>query len=280
MSESNSATFLLGYDVESQGLGRIGVEETKKFLKVAAPLHQELHAPCTLFICGKTLENNIEEFQRVKEGFGDIFDFQQHTYSHVLLKTVVQENEKGIAIFRGGTLDEIRKEVEKTNELLKKYLDVNCVGLTGPYGYYRGLSDRLDILKILHDSGIRFVRTYGRNEYDWFPVPFQIQPFWYDKQGFSEVLEFPMQGWADCVWRDYYGWDRKEEYLQLVKEGIDYIAAHNLTWCYVQHDWSSIKGDPSMEITRKIIEYAEKRGVSLMSYNDYYKESLKTKEEV
>lgn len=58
-------------------------------------------------------------------------------------------------MIKGGNLPQIEEEVEKTKELLKKYLNVECIGLRGPWGYYRGLSDRPDILEILYNLGIR-----------------------------------------------------------------------------------------------------------------------------
>ena len=78
-------------------------------------------------ICGKTLEANIKEFQKVKKEFDEIIDFQQHTYSHVLLKTVVMEAEKGIEVYKGGSLTQIEEEVRITNQLLKKHLGVDCI---------------------------------------------------------------------------------------------------------------------------------------------------------
>lgn len=265
------ATLLIGYDVERQGPD---FSETKQFLKVAPKLHQELNAPCTFFVCGKTLEGNIEEFQEVKKNYS-LIDFQQHTYSHILLKTVVMETEKGTEVYKGGTLEQVEEEVRRTNELLKKYLDIDCIGLTGPYGYYRGLSDRPDILEVLHHLGIRFTRTYARNEKDYQPVSFEVQPFWYQPQGFPDILEFPVCGWQDVYLRGKYGWENIERYLNYIKKDLDYIVAHNLTWCYAQHDWSSIREDPEMKMTRKFIEYALSKGVELISYKDYY---LKQKE--
>ena len=91
----------------------------------------------------------------------------------------------------GGSLKVIRKEVKMANNSLKKYLDVTCQGIRGPYGYYRGLSDRPHILLILHEEGIRFTSTYLRNEDDWQPVPLEAQPFWYGLQGFPDMLEIP-----------------------------------------------------------------------------------------
>lgn len=265
------ATLLIGYDVESQDLSG---SATKHFLDVAPRLHEQLNAPCTFFICGKTLEINSEKFKETKAQYGDLIDFQQHTYSHVLLKTVFQENENGKTMFRGGTLEQIREEVKKTSELLKEHLNVDCIGLTGPYGYYRGLQDRPDILEIIYELGIRFTRTFARNEHDWQPLAFEVQPFWYDVQGFPDMLECPVQGWQDCILRDSIGWDNLSSYLDALKKNLDYIAEHNLVWGYAQHDWSSIREDPEMSVTRAMIEYAKSIGVEIKSYSQFYKERL------
>ncbi len=263
------ATLLIGYDVENQDPNN---DVTKTFLKTASRLHRELNTPCTLFICGRTLENNIDDFKKIKSEYGDLFDLQQHTYSHVLLKTVFQENENGKTMFKGGTLEQIREEVKKPIELMKHLLDLDCIGLTGPYGYYRGLSDRPDILEILHELGIRFTRTFARNQFDWQPLSFEVQPFWYDVQGFGDILEVPVQGWQDCILRGEIGWENIEGYLNEVKKNLDYIAKNNLVWGYVQHDWSSIRGDADMSIIRAMIEYAQKLGIELKSYFQFYSE--------
>lgn len=265
------ATLLIGYDVENQDPKG---EVTRRFLKVAPELHRGLDVPCTFFICGRTLENNLEGFKQVKLKYGDLIDLQQHTYSHVLLKTVFQENESGETLFRGGTLEQIREEVGRTIELLREHLDINCIGLRGPYGYYRGLSDRPDILEILHDLGIRFTSTYARDEHDWQPVPFEVQPFWYETQGFGDILEIPVQGWQDCIIRREIGWDNCDGYLDHLKRDLEYVAEHDLVWGYAQHDWSSIKEDPEMSITRGMIEHALSLGIELKSYLEFYEERL------
>jgi len=271
------AILLIGYDVE---VCDPASEVTKAFLQIAAPLHAELEAPCSFFICGKTLENNVKEFQQVREKWGQLIDFEQHTYSHVLLKTVVCDDGESLSLIKGGTLEEIRTEVERTSELLQRYLGVDCIGLTGPWGYYRGLMDRPDILEILYQLGIRFTRTYARNEKDYQPVSFEVQPFWYELQGFPEILECPIQWWQDCVWRGAHGWENKEEYLRQLRGNIDYIAQHDLVWGYVQHDWSSLKEDPDMSIIRNLIEYADQRGIRLMSYRQYYQEALRMRPQI
>lgn len=257
------ATLLIGYDVESQDPGITG-----RFLKKAGKVHRALKVPCTMFLVGRTLEKNINNCQDLAKN--ELFDFQQHTYSHILLKTVVMETQDKIKVVKGSSLSQIEEEIKKANELVKKYLNVECIGLRGPWGYYRGLSDRPDILEILHNSGTRFTSTYGRNEKDFQPVDFEVQPFWYSPQGFDDMLEVPVQGWQDIYLRDKYGWANLDAYLKHIKEELDYIFDHNLVWGYCQHDWSSIRNDPDMSVTRQIIEYALRKEIKVMSYGEYY----------
>ncbi len=267
------ATLLIGYDVEwGQDItDPTGPNEmTEAFLRVAAPLHRELEAPCTFFICGQTLDNSADAFRRARNLAGGVIDFQQHTYSHVLLKTICFPHEGGMKLVRGGTLEQIRQEVRRASAALHKQLGVTGTGITGPWGYYRGLSDRPDILEILHEEGIRFTRTYARNSHDGQPVDFDIQPFWYEPQGLPDMLEFPIQGYQDLYLRNKVGWENHRGYLEAIKESLDLVARRNYVWGYVQHDWSSIKSDPEMAITRGIIEAARKAGVEVVSYSEYH----------
>ena len=264
------AYMLIGYDVESPE-----DEVTTTFLKRASSLHASLGVPATLFIRGQNLERNPAAFEAVAAN--PLLELQQHTYSHMLLKTVCQRDEEGVAVFRSGALDEIKADVAKASALLKEYLGGECIGLTGPYTYYRGLSDRPDILEILWELGIRYTRTFGRNEHDWMPVPLQWQPFWYEPQGFPDMLEVMTHGWHDCLLRPLCGWTDLEGYLGMVKPYIDQAAAENLVFSHCAHDHSSIREDPGMSIMARLIEHAQAKEVTIISYGQYYE---KRKEEM
>src|SRR3990172_975195 len=230
------ATLLIGYDVERQV--QKYWHETRHFLKKVVPLHEEFDIPCTLFVCGRTLENNRKYFKTVKTH--PLFDIQQHTYSHVLLKTVCMENLDGkITVFESGSLEEIEREVIKTRNLIEEYFEKPCIGLTAPYGYYRGFCDRPDILRILRRANVRFTRSWARDEHDYQPVPWKIQPFWYKPQGFGDILEFPIQGWQDYYWRERHGWKDIQGYITYLKECVELVKKKNLTWTYCTHDWTS-----------------------------------------
>src|SRR4051794_4003186 len=114
-------TILVGYDVEWQGAEDI----TPRFLHRAREIHGRLGIPATLFIVGRTLERWVPEFKRVAAE--PLFDLQQHTYSHQLLKTVYIDNGSSIRVERGVGPKEIRMEVRTTSYLLRRHLGVDCI---------------------------------------------------------------------------------------------------------------------------------------------------------
>jgi len=256
---------LIGYDVESSG----NPEVVREFLTRAEAIHRRFDAPCTLFLVGKVVENNSGDLEELIDR-SDLFDIQQHTYSHTLLKTVCMDDGEGIKLVPSGSLEDIREEVRRTNELIRESFALECRGITGPWGYYRGLSDRPDILGILHENGMRFLRTWARNERDYQPVPFEIQPFWYGPQGFPDMLECPIHGWQDVHWRDVNGWASTDEYLEMLKETVDMVMENDLVWGYGTHDWSSMKEDPDMSVMVGLMEYALDSGLEIMDYLTFY----------
>lgn len=258
-------TLLLGYDVEWRGDGDV----TPRFLEQVQSLHNRLGVPATLFVVGQTLERWAPQFQRIAQD--PLFDIQQHTYSHQLLKTVHIDNGQTIRVVRGVSLEETREEVRRTTELLRTILGVECIGLTGPWGYYRGLRDRPDILQVLWEEGIRFTRTDGRNEHDWHPVEVDLQPYWYDALGFPEMLEIPIHGWHDSSLRgEMLGWEDLEGYVAAVRRDTERAAAEDKVFSLVQHDWSSIRADPEMRATDAILRHALDAGLRCLTARDYY----------
>jgi hypothetical protein len=265
-------TLLIGYDVERESDPSL----VNRFLAKAEEVHTGLSAPCTFFIQGQVVENNSEELSGLL-GRSDLFDYQQHTYSHMLLKTVHMDDGNEITLVRGGSVEEIDKEVSLTSQLLRDRLGVECWGLTGPWGYYRGLCDRPDLLEVLNRNGIRFVRTWGRNEKDFQPVDLGIQPFFYEVQGFPHLMEFPLHGWQDVHWRNINGWDKTDEYLAFLKQTVDVVADEGITWSHGTHDWSSLREDPELSIIRGLIEKAKDAGLRILDYKTFYLEALENR---
>lgn len=78
---SPGGTFLIGYDVESGDPAVTGA-----FLRREPAIHEATGVPATFFLCGLTIERNLEALRPLADH--PLFDFQQHTYSHVLLKSI------------------------------------------------------------------------------------------------------------------------------------------------------------------------------------------------
>jgi peptidoglycan/xylan/chitin deacetylase (PgdA/CDA1 family) len=271
---------LIGYDVEripgrvpgEKWVGRkVPADSTSTFLKRIVEIHSDLQVPATIFMLGCNIEKHLKELEKCIES--GMFEIAQHTYDHYPLKTINEET--GSQLFlKGLDFDRIEEQIAKPVNLLKKYLGIECKGLTAPYTYYRGLSDRPDILEIISRYNITYTRSYGRNHLDYFPLDWNIQPFFYEKQGFPEILEIPVQGWLDAQWRHDNGWDKQQEYYNYLKDQVDILQEKDLCWSHLQHDWTSILCDKQLEWTKKILEYATDK-IEIMTHYDYYK-SFKT----
>lgn len=272
------ATVLIGYDVEAcaigEGLACLGAHglgeavdrsTTAKALEVIRRNHEEHGVPGTLFVCGRTLVHNVE----VLEPFVDhpLFDIQQHTYSHTLLK---DDHWKG-GTFLASPVVAIEQEVRQTSEALARLLGVDCTGLRTPHGYHLGLTDRPEMLAALHRCGIRFVSSWARNAAGVNPTPLSIQPFWYDEQGFPDILEIPFQHWLDGTWFEEFGIDRGAEFAGVLRDAVDEIVANDLVYGACFHDWAQIRyRETETRWVAGLMTYAEQQGAEVLHYGAFY----------
>ena len=271
-----SSTLVIGYDVEripgrapgEKWVGRKVPEDTTSvFLTKIVKIHKELQIPATIFMVGCNIEKHLRELEACLAS--GMFEIAQHSHEHYPLKTVAEE--AGSRVFlRGLNFDRIEEQIAKPVELLKKHLGVECKGITCPYTYYRGLSDRPDILEIIARHGMVYTRSYGRNSLDYFPLGWDVQPFFYERQGFPDILEFPVQGWIDAQWRHDHGWDLQAEYFAYLQEQVDTYRDKNICWAHLQHDWTSLLCDANLDWTRKFLEYAQGK-FEMNTYYGYYK---------
>lgn len=259
--------FLPAYLLASSEWNHPGAAST--LLREASRLHREMHAPCTFFVRGQLLESNADDFRRARDELAELGDFQQCTYSCLPLKTVCQEGPKGLSIYPAGTPRQCRDDIARASDLMEKTLGARPVGVAGPLGYFRGLSDRPDLLEILDTLGIRFTRSWTRNARDTHPLAFETQPFRYEAQGFPTIVEIPGQGWPDDVLREALGLAKVDQYVRHVSKDLDYAAAKGLTWSYAQQDWCSLTPENDMRAMRLILEHAAAAGFRLMTHRAY-----------
>jgi peptidoglycan/xylan/chitin deacetylase (PgdA/CDA1 family) len=280
------ATLLIGYDTESaavgEGLARflgpdvpqyrcaLDPDTTRRGVALLARLHEELEAPCTFFVCGRTLLHAPDAFEPLVGS--DLFDIQQHTYSHVVFREVRYRPSGGNteAVLPETPAIALREELAFTSELIRKYLGRECIGLRTPFGYYRGLRERPDLLRIVAETGHRYVTSWGRNEQNGNPTPW-VQPFAYEEEGFPGILEIPFQFWLDAVWFDTNGYGEGRAFREELKGAIDEIVEHDLVFATAFHEWCAVEAnEEGTGWIRGLLEYARERGVEIMTYTDYW----------
>lgn len=280
------AILLIGYDTEAaavgEGLARfispavpqyrsaLDPDVARRGVALLARLHEELDAPCTFFLCGRTLLHALDAIEPLADS--PLFDLQQHTYSHVVFRDVRYRPEEGAeeAVIPETPHVALREELRVTSELIQRYLGRECVGVRTPFGYYRGLRGRPDLLAILRETGHRFVTSWGRNEDNANPTPW-VQPFIYEEEGFADLLEIPFQFWLDGVWFDHHGYREGREFGRVLRSAIDEIAGTDLVWGTAFHEWVAVEADEEgTGWIRTLIEHARESGVELMSYRDYW----------
>src|SRR5438552_3796664 len=201
------ATLLIGYDTESaavgEGLARflgpevpqyrcaLDPETTRRGVRLLSRLHEELQAPCTFFLCGRTLLHALDAVEPLAPS--PLFDIQQHTYSHVVFRDV---RYRASAAETEAVLPEtppvaLHEELAFTSELIRKYLGRDCIGLRTPFGYYRGLRGRADLLQIVAETGHRFVPSWARDEQHGNPTPW-VPSVASTEEGFTGIRAIPL----------------------------------------------------------------------------------------
>lgn len=274
-----SGTILLGYDIESSP------ENTAGFLDGAEVLHARLGVPWTVYLCGNVVERSADAIKRLVGN--PAVAIAQHTYSHMLLKSVYMTPGDGKPVHGalpnffagGGSVAEIREEILKTQDLLLGKLGVECHGLTGPWCYYRGLQDRPDLLDVLQRAGIRWIRTYGRDQRDCQPTPFTMQPFWYADQGFPDILELCIHGYQD----DFY-WERFDDrhngstYQDYLHAMIGEVCRNDWVWSFCSHDHHTPTRQAFFETKGAFLEdfirQAKDAGARFLTAPQYYAEMM------
>jgi peptidoglycan/xylan/chitin deacetylase (PgdA/CDA1 family) len=280
----------LGYDTETAAVGEalslftespnfplyaqaLEPDTCRAALELLTEIHGEADVPATLFVCGRTLLHALEPV-RAAQATG-LFDVQQHTFSHVPFKDIVYSPEPGIV----GTIpaaprEALVEELAFTSRLIREHLGTECVGLRTPFGYYRGLRDRPDLLEIVRASGLRYITSWGRNEANENPTPW-VQPFQYSDEGYPHILELPFQFWLDVVWFDQHGYERGADFLAALKGAVDVVAERDLVYGACFHDWVMLASDERrVGWLRGFLHYAGERGVEVTGYTDYWRRMI------
>ena len=250
-------------------LPALDAESTARSLEIMGGVHADLGVPATLFVCGRTLLHSLEAVQAAA-GSG-LFDVQQHTYSHLPFRDIYYSPAEGIeAVIPETPPVALREELSWTSGLIRRHTGGEC-GFRTPFGYYRGLRGRPDLLGILRDCGIRYVTSWGRNEQNANPTPWEVQPFTYDEEGFPELLELPFQFWLDGIWFDRHGWDNGAGFRDALKGAVDEIVERDLVYGVCFHEWVLLAAAEEREGGSGASWSTRKPVTSRSSYTDYWR---------
>src|SRR4029078_8885699 len=183
------ATILVGYDTETAAVGEalslftespnfplyeqaLEPEACREALQLLTEVHADVGVPATLFVCGGTLLHALEPVRAA--GAAGLFDVQQHTFSHVPFKDIVYSPGPGlVGTIRASPPEALLEELAFTSRLIGELVGGDVVGVRTPFGYYRGLRDRPDLLEIVRATGLRYVTSWGRHEQNGNSTPWE-----------------------------------------------------------------------------------------------------------
>jgi len=265
-------TFVIGYDTEYvQDLGW-----SLHAVEAVAAVHRKHEAPATFFFVGQLLELQGERYAASLKG-DDLFDAQSHTYSHLSLKSQHPER-----------LSAAAEELRKTADLIGRHFGARPIGLCGPGGYENGLKDCPAMLRVIWDSGGRYVSTDGRGPGGTIPAPL-TQPYWYAEQGFPDLLELPAQDFHENVLKGYqhvpaywppilpWGLPNRppttpEEEFAYFRQGLDYAVEHGLAYYRTYfHPWSVYRFNREARTIDLLLAHARQIGMEITSCTKYYR---------
>lgn len=274
---------VLGFDTESDiAAGNEtdvdeSIRESLSAVSVITTILDEYQASATFFIVGRLLHCAGDEYRKLLGG-QENFDIESHTYSHRPLKPPGELS-----------LAELDDEVKQTKRLIEKFFGVEAIGVRAPGNYYKGLQGYPDRLKILWDNGVRFLGSDGEGPPEApVPAPF-TQPYWYKKEGFSQLLELPITGFhctyllqtiGDLHWKDKAGFPTGEilrelprtadEQISVRQKEFQYAIDNDLVYSPGLHPWSIYRFDKKLRCLRSLIQMAKDNSVPIKSFKDYY----------
>lgn len=249
--------FLLRYDTENPK-----ADEMAGFLPKVLDVHQREEIPVTLFCTGKTLDERRDEFIEFwKEAKGSPFiDVQDHSYSHV-----------GVGYENGRPVDKLRRDHERSFKVHEEVFGKRPMGValcgvgdSGPRlpGLDSTAKSRAE-LAFLADLGVKMLPYYVTYRQ---PGCFCS----YKRLGYPNIMGFPSLE-SDTSWLKGH---IPDEAIEHCYQTIDEQWATGGHGAIIMHDWCEWNHGPDKEltITKKIADYARKKGFTLATMAQCYED--------
>ena len=243
---------------------------------------QEVSA--TFFVLGLLLERAGGELASLLAA-NPRYDIGSHTYTHM---QIWRPDHKV-------PLDKVRAELSMTSDLIVQYFGSRPIGFCAPGNFYQGLRSKKEQLELLWQQGYRYVGTDGQDQRSHvLPAPF-TQPYWYDDEGFPDMLELPLTGWhCNMLFNSGHQNDNWQPYRwhpapgfpdgtalvnlpKTVEEGFRarqkefrYAIQNKLVYAPCMHPWSVCRFDPKLEHLERLIGMAKMENVPVVNCRQLY----------
>lgn len=276
--------YVFHYDLES--------DTCIKAAPVLVELHRKHDIPATFFLLGITLEKWGKELRAIFED-DPLFDLESHTYSHRMLKDNLMHG-------LGVSLEELKLEVKRGIQLVEDIFERPCIGVRTGCGFYNGFRGEKERLQVIWDCGVRFFSSDLRGPGDSIPAGL-VQAYWYDEEGFPDLLELPGHGWHDNVLKEFgapfrlmlpwplvvqWGIPNRpvqtpEEEFEVQKVWIDRAITLNLDYIsLVYHPHSIYRMSEDCRVIQLLMKYVLDRGMPTMTYRQLYEHYRQHRDEV
>lgn len=266
--------YIFAYDLEHADL-------CLKAAPVLVRWHERYEVPATFFLLGRVLEQRGKELRAIL-GDSPLFDLQSHTYSHRMLRDNRMHGP-------GVPLEEVRREVALGKQWVEETFQRPCIGTRPGCGFFRGMQGEPERLAIFVECGMKYISADLRGPADSIPSGLQ-QAYWYDEEGFPQLLELPGHGWHDNVlkapqefhlrlsWPLAMAWGIPNRPVRTPEEeftvqrvwiaraatlGLDFVSL-------VYHPWSIYRLSEDCRIVELLMRYVKELGLPTTTYTALY----------
>lgn len=230
-------------------------------------------APATFAVVGLLLDKAGPELSGLLKR-SPLFDVQSHSYTHM-----------GICRADTDVSVEFEEELRMTAALIEEHFGRTPVGFVAPGNFHKGIQGQKRLLEVLRRNGYRFIGTDGQGEKR-LPHPAPLtQPYWYEDDGFPDLLELPLNGWhcnmlfntggQNPNWEPAPGFPdggilerlprTPEEGFTVRKREFQYAIDRDLVYSPCMHPWSICRFDPELRHLEMLIEMARENDVPVVN---------------
>jgi len=230
-----------------------GPEAAAQTIEAITSVHRKLDVPATLFVVTRLFELAGDHLAELLGG--PLFEVQSHTHYHCAL--VTEPEHPGLAP------EDARQELRRSLGTLQRLFPGDLPGLLVPFAPTSGLAGQSDLLHIVHDAGIRYVRsaatsaTAGAWELG--------EPYCYAADGFPDLLEIP---------RSAAPGERDVEAAEQRWRAAVESAASSSSSVEVPVTWES-RTPPAEDLAGRLeamLRYAQAAGLRIVACRDLYAE--------